>query len=207
MRSLPKLIMEHASVTPEGTLLCPNALLHLGTRAAVDQALSRLARNGRLMRVCQGMYAHPVETRFGFRPPSVEKVVSSLSVLTGETIVPCGGASAHVLGFTTQVPVRSVYLTSGPDRCLKLGALRVDLRHAPDWQLVAPRTRAGDTLRALAWLGPLEIEKHLGTIRRRLTDDEFEELAMLRAAMPTWMAEPVSRMIAREPVNVEQPRI
>lgn len=198
MRSLPKLIMEHASVTPEGTLLCPNALLHLGTRAAVDQALSRLARNGRLMRVCQGMYAHPVETRFGFRPPSVEKVVSSLSVLTGETIVPSGGASANALGFTTQVPVRSVYLTSGPGRCLKLGELRVELRHAPSWQLVAPRRKGGDTIRALAWLGSREIEEHLGTIRRRLTDDELWELAGLRASMPTWMAEPVSRMIADE---------
>lgn len=198
MRSLPKLIMEHASNSPEGTLLCPNAMLHLGTRSAVDQALSRLARNGRLMRVCQGMYAHPIETRFGFRPPSVEKVVSSLSVLTGETIVPSGGASANVLGLTTQVPVRAVYLTSGPNRCLKLDELRVELRHAPSWQLVAPRRKGGDIIRALAWLGSREIDEHVGMIRRRLTDNELRELAGLRASMPTWMAEPVSRMIADE---------
>lgn len=198
MRSLPKLIMEYASETPEGALLCPNALLHLGTRSAVDQALSRLARNGRLMRICQGMYAHPVETRFGIRPPTIEKVVSSLSVLTGETIVPSGGASANVLGLTTQVPVRTVYLTSGPDRYLKLGKLRVELRHAPSWQLVAPRRKGGDTIRALAWLGSREIDVHVGMIRRSLTDDELLELAELRASMPTWMAEPVSRMIADE---------
>lgn len=198
MRSLPKLIMEYASETPEGALLCPNALLHLGTRSAVDQALSRLARNGRLMRICQGMYAHPVETRFGIRPPTIEKVISSLSVLTGETIVPSGGASANVLGLTTQVPVRAVYLTSGPDRYLKLGELRVELRHAPSWQLVAPRRKGGDTIRALAWLGSREIDEHVGMIRRSLTDDELRELAELRASMPTWMAEPVSRMIADE---------
>ena len=198
MRSLPKLIMEYASETPEGALLCPNALLHLGTRSAVDQALSRLARNGRLMRICQGMYAHPVETRFGIRPPKIEKVISSLSVLTGETIVPSGGASANVLGLTTQVPVRTVYLTSGPDRYLKLGELRVELRHAPSWQLVAPRRKGGDAIRALAWLGSREIDEHVGMIRRGLTDDELRELAELRASMPTWMAEPVSRMIADE---------
>jgi len=44
MLGLPSLIMEYASGLPEGTLLCPNALLHLGTRAAVGQALSRQAR-------------------------------------------------------------------------------------------------------------------------------------------------------------------
>lgn len=198
MRSLPKLIMEHASETPEGTLLCPNALLHFGTRAAVDQALSRLTRLGRLIRVCQGIYARPIETRFGIRPPAVEKVVKSLSVLTGETIVPSGGASANALGFTTQVPVRSVYLTSGPDRCLKLGELRVELRHTPSWQLVAPYRKGGDTVRALAWLGPREIKKHLGTVRSKLSGEDRQELLTLRAVMPSWMAEPVSRMIADE---------
>ena len=88
MSSLPNLILNHASESPEGALLCPNALLHLGTRAAVDQALSRLARRGRLLRVCQGMYVMPVDTRSGTRPPAVERVIGSLSSLLRETIVP-----------------------------------------------------------------------------------------------------------------------
>ena len=79
----------------------------------------------------------------------------------GETIVPCGGAAAHILGLTTQVPVRSVYLTSGPDRRLRFGSLEVELRHAPRWQLTAPRRRAGDVIRALAWLGRAEIQEGL----------------------------------------------
>ena len=116
MSSLPNQIMNHADESPEGMLLCPSALLHLGSRAAVDQALSRLARKRELMRVCQGVYVRPTVTRFGPRPPAVEKVIASLSALWGETIVPSGGAAANALGLTTQVPVRSVYLTSGPNR-------------------------------------------------------------------------------------------
>ena len=50
MKSLPERIMEHAEATP----ICPAALLHLGQRAAVGQALSRLSRSGRLMRIRQG---------------------------------------------------------------------------------------------------------------------------------------------------------
>ena len=106
MPSLPNMILQHASESPEGTPLCPNTLLHLGSRAAVDQALSRLARSGRLNRVCQGVYVSPVETRFGPRPPAAEKVIASLADLWGETIVPSGGAAANSLGLTTQVPVK-----------------------------------------------------------------------------------------------------
>ena len=196
MPSLPRLIMEHASESPEGFLLCPNTLLHLGNRAAVDQALSRLARSGRLNRICQGVYVCPVETRFGPRPPAVEKAIASLSALWGETIVPCGGAAANALGLTTQVPVRSVYLTSGPNRELKLGELTVELRHSPRWQLVAPHRSAGAAVRALAWLGPQEVAESLGIIRQKLSAGELDELAAARALMPAWIAEPVSTMVA-----------
>ena len=138
MRGLPKRIMEYARALPEATPLCPGALLHLGHRAAVDQALSRLARSGELVRICQGVYMRPVETRFGLRAPRLGKALAALSALWGETIVPCGGAAANRLGLTTQNPVRAVYLTSGPNRRLHFGPSVVELRHAPRWQLAAP---------------------------------------------------------------------
>ena len=49
-----------------------------------------------------------------------------------------GGDAANWLGLTTQNMVRTVYFTSGPDRLLFFGAHRVELRHAPSWQLTAP---------------------------------------------------------------------
>ena len=196
MPSLAQRITERAVELPEGSLLCPSALLHLGSRDAVDQALSRHSRSGKLMRVCQGVYVRPIETRFGPRPPAVDKVIASLSALWGETIVPCGGAAANAFGLTTQTPVRSVYLTSGPNRELKLGELLLHLRHAPRWQLVAPRRSAGDAVRALAWLGPEEVEENLEAIERSLSVEDIGELADARAVMPAWIAGPVSAMVA-----------
>ena len=196
MPSLPSQIMSHAAGSPEGTPLCPSALLHLGNRAAVDQALPRLARKGELMRICQGVYVLPIQTRFGPRPPAVEKVIASLSRIWGETILPCGGAAANSLGLTTQVPVRSVYLTSGPNRKLTLGELTVELRHAPRWQLAAPYRPAGEAVRALSWLGPDEVETQLDMIGRKLSAEDFEELAASRAVMPAWIAEPLSALVA-----------
>ncbi len=196
MSSSPEQIMTYASTLPEGALLHPKMLLHLGTRAAIDQALSRLAKKGRLMRVCHGIYVCPMETRFGPRPPSVEKVIASLSALWGETIVPCGGTAANALGLTTQVPVRSVYLTSGPNRKLTLGEMSVELRHAPRWQLAAPHRPAGEAVRALSWLGPDEVEAGLDVIGRKLSSRDLEELVALRAIMPNWIAEPASELVA-----------
>ena len=196
MPSVPEQIMTYAATLPEGVLLHPKALLHLGSRAAIDQALHRLARKESLMRVCHGIYVLPVGTRFGCRPPGVGKVVASLSALWGETIVPCGGTAANALGLTTQVPVRAVYLTSGPSRELTLGEMKVELRHAPRWQLAAPNRPAGEAVRALSWLGPDEVEAGLDAIGRKLSSKDMEELVALRAIMPNWIAEPANALVA-----------
>ncbi len=196
MRGLPRRIMEHAGALPEATPLCPAALLHLGNRAAVDQALSRLARSGQLMRICQGVYMRPIETRFGLRAPRVAKAIAALSRTWGETIVPCGGAAANCLGLTTQNPVRMVYLTSGPNRRLHFGLCVVELRHAPRWQLAAPHRKAGEVIRALAWLGPAEVEDGLDAVLPTLSGTDRDELAAARATMPIWMAEPLSARLA-----------
>ena len=196
MRGLPKHIMEHARGLPEATPLCAGALLHLGHRAAIDQALSRLARSGELMRICRGVYMRPLRTRFGSRAPRLGKALGALSVLWGEAIVPSGAAAANRLGLTTQNPVRAVYLTSGPNRRLHFGSSVVELRHAPRWQLVAPHRKAGDVIRALAWLGPEEVEEGLEAVLPTLRDEDRDELSAARATMPNWMAQPVSARLA-----------
>ena len=196
MQNLPQRIMQYAESRTEATPLCPAGLLHLGRRESVVRALSRLARSGKLMRICHGVYLHPVETRFGRCPPSIDKALKALSTLWGETFVPSGGSAANRLGLTTQNPIREVYLTSGRDRQLHFGGITVELRHAPRWQLVATYRKAGDVIRALSWFGPKEINEQLDAIIPKLSPDELEELSSTRAVMPIWMAQPLSARIA-----------
>ncbi len=194
--SLPERIMEYAEARPEATPIRADDLLHLGNRAAVGRALSRLAGSERLLRVCRGLYMRPIETRFGLRAPRLEKAIAILSELWGVTIVSNGGDAANWLGLTTQNSVRTVYLTSGPDRLLHFGAHRVKLLHAPRWQLAAAHGLAGVVIRALAWLGPHEVERSLDAVLPKLTGEDLNELAAARVTLPAWMAEPLGRRLA-----------
>lgn len=196
MQRLTEEILEHSRTVPEGALLTAKGLLHLGQRAAVDQALSRLARRGKLLRAGRGLYVRPVESRFGARAPTTEKVVAGLAELRGETVASHGAAAANALGLTSQVPVRSVYLTSGPSRTLRLGRQSVEMRHAPAWQLVLAGRPAGEILRALAWLGPSKAEGALLTLRRTLPASDLQALAKAAPLLPTWLAQQVSQSFA-----------
>lgn len=196
MQTLAKQVLEHASQLPEGTPLAAKELLHLGSRAAVDQVLSRLVGRGTLLRAGRGIYVLPVESRFGTRAPTTIKMVEGLATQRGETIVPHGASAANALGLTTQVPMRAVYLTSGRSRQLKLGAQMVEFRHAPIWQLVLPGRAAGDIVRALAWLGPEKAGEAIRKLSAKLPASDLKEVASARARLPTWMAQEVSALVA-----------
>jgi hypothetical protein len=196
MKTLTEQILEYASREAEGTALTAKALLHLGNRAAVDQALSRLAASNQLLRLGRGLYVMPAETRFGSRPPTVENVVRGIEARQGETVVPHGAAEANSLGLTTQVPVREVFLTSGRTRNLNLGGREVELRHAPGWQLVLPRRAAGAAVRALSWAGRERATAVVAALKGKLSSSEVEELVTVRGQLPTWMAGEVSALMS-----------
>ena len=197
MESLTERIMGYAEAEPEATPIQAKGLLHFGDRASVSRALSRLARSERLLRICRGVYMRPIPTRFGLRAPSLDQAVPALANLWGETVVSNGGDAANWLGLTTQNAVRTVYLTSGPDRLLHFGAHQVKLLHAPRWQLAAAHGTAGTVIRAISWLGPHEVERSLDAVLPKLSRQEVNELAAARAVLPNWMGEPLSRRLAR----------
>ena len=195
MKPLREQVIKYVKTLPEGASVTARELLHLGTRAAVDQVLCRLAKEGTLMRVGRGIYVQPVASRFGARPPAPQKVVEALAQKRGETVAVHGAAAANTLGLTTQVPVRGVYLTSGPSRRLKFGAQTVEMRHAPHWQLVLPNRRAGEVVRTLAWMGESRCKEAIQELRKTVPQAVWSELAHVRSQLPNWLAREVSQAV------------
>ncbi len=197
MSTLPRSILSHTQSLPEGGVVSPKEFLHLGSRAAVDQAFSRLAKEGKLLRVARGTYVTPVSSRFGTRAPAPEKVVQSLAAHSGEVVTPHGANAANALGLTQQVSIREVYLTSGRSRKLKLGRSEVTVKHAPRWMLALGVGPAGAAVRALAWMGPSHVRESLATLRRTLPSSEWQALTSGRASLPSWMARAIGEETIR----------
>jgi len=192
MSPLAQHILAQTKAQPEGVLLSPKVFLHLGSRAAIDQTLARLARDGNLLRLGRGAYAAPVQGRFGARPPTFASVVQAIEAASGETVVASGAAEANALGLTTQVPTREVHLTSGPSRRLTLGKRAIELQHGNRWQMLLGKRPAGQVIRALIWLGPEQTPLALEGIKRQLSTHEWGALLKARTSLPLWMAKAVS---------------
>jgi hypothetical protein len=195
MPTIAENILSQAKTLPEGALISAKEFLHLGSRAAVDQALTRLAGRGELMRLVRGLYVRPIKTRFGTRAPTAQKVVEGIAAARAETVVAHGAAAANSLGLTTQVPARVVYLTSGKNRRLRLGAQVVEMKHAPQWMLLPSQRAAGEAVRALAWIGERGAPKALAALKRKLPKATVKELIALRPALPGWLSKSISQTL------------
>lgn len=193
MQRLAEQILDYAGRLPEGSPVAAKSVLHLGNRAAVDQALWRLAERGQLIRAGRGLYLLPVSSRHGIRLPSVQKAVEALASQSGEVIVSSGAAAANTLGLTTQVPVLSVYLTSGRSRTMRFGKQTIELRHAPRWQLALADRPAGAVVRALAWLGPEKADAALVALKHKILPSTFDEIVAAAPQLPTWLARSVGK--------------
>jgi hypothetical protein len=189
MNSLSEEIFRRTQCLPEGSLLSARDLLHLGSRRAVNQALYRLAKEERLLRVARGLYVAPIISRFGRRSPAPKMVIRSLSEATPEVIVVHGAQSANALGLTRQMPVRQIFLTSGRSRTLHLGKTEIVIKHAPKWQMVLGYSFAGEAIRALAWMGPLRSHESAAKLKKLLPASEWRALQSTKSLLPAWMAE------------------
>jgi DNA-binding GntR family transcriptional regulator len=187
-------VLAAASKLSEGEVLSPKDFLHLGSRMAIDQTLSRLAKQGQLIRIGRGTYVAPITSRFGSRPPAVEKTMKSLAEKTGEIVASHGAAAANALGLTTQVPIREIFITSGPSRKLTFASRVIELKQVPHWQLIMSDKAAGMAIRALAWLGQTHIEASLKKIYAHLSTEEWQNLVAVRSSLPSWMAENIGKV-------------
>ena len=181
-----------------GHVFSARDLLDLGSRDAVDQALSRLARDGQIRRIDRGLYDLPrLHPRIGPLWPSADTVARALARQTDSHIKASGPLAANALGLSTQVPAKTVYLTDGPARKVHVGRLQVALRHAGRVDMLLPDTKAGLAIVALKYLGRDGASPEvLDQLAVTLNDADKARLLKVRRKIPGWLGAVVEQVAA-----------
>lgn len=186
--SVPDQIMRRARARGRGSVFTPTDFLDVAMRATVDQALSRLVKNGKLRRLARGLYDFPkVHAQLGALSPAPDDVAQALARETGSQVQIAGARAANALGLSTQVTAKNTYLTDGPSRRVVLGKRVVDLRHASPKHLIAPGSPAGTVVQALRHLGPVRAADVAQVAAGRLTANDKRTLAATAVQAPAWM--------------------
>ena len=195
-------IMQRVSVYDGGRWVCtPKDFMDLGSREAVDQALSRLTKAGRLRRVSHGLYDMPRISNVLNRPAPVDldAAIAALARRDGVRIMPDGLVAANQLGLTNAVPAKVSYVTDGHSRTLKIDGRTVRFRHAGPSVMRWAGRPAAPVVQALRWLGPRAAAdgEIVSTLNLRLPDEVKLDLLHNSRDLPGW-ALSLARSIASD---------
>ena len=180
-----------------GSAFTPNAFLDLGSRGAVDKALSRLAAKGTIRRLARGLYDYPQEhPELGVLSPNIQKVAKALAGKDRIRLQPAGAYAANLLGLSEQVPAKVVFLTDGPSRTVKIGRQEIQLRRTTPRNMAMAGRLSGLLMQALRHLGKEHITPtRVAHLKRTLPARERQRLLKDLPLAPAWM-HPLLRELA-----------
>jgi len=167
MRSIEQQVLHKIQRKGRGWAFAPTDFLRLGSREAVDLSLHRLHKKGTIRRVIRGVYDYPRHSTLLGQPasPEPDAVAAALARKFGWRIQPSGATALNVLGLSTQVPGRFVYVSDGPDRRYLLGNTELTFRHKALKEAGFARPESALLVQALKALGKEhvteDVERHL----------------------------------------------
>jgi hypothetical protein len=178
----------------------PADFLDLGSRAAVDQALSRNCKSGVLRRAGRGLYHVPVvDPLFGVLGPDTGPFHDAITRRDNSRILSTGAHAANALGLTDQVPMRPMLLTTGRSRSVSRGKGHLLLRHVSPRFVSTQNPTSALVILALRWIGKrFVVEDIIARLRRNLSPADIAALPADSACAPAWIAD-IFRQISNQP--------
>lgn len=174
---------------PAGTPFQASQFLSLGSRAAVDQVLYRMTKDGEVLRVTRGIYARPKLNSYVKAPvmPEPYEIAEIVAKSRGAKIGPAGAEAAQRLGLATQMPTQAVYATTGRTCMIKVGNNTIRLRHVSPKKMQYAGTPVGTAIAALQYLGKEQVTTNvIAKLELALTAEDFQRLRRAATALPGW---------------------
>ena len=119
--------------------------------------LSLFEKEGLITRIAKGVYAKFKKTRFGILYPSVYELVEQIAKRDKAKVIPTGETAANRLGFSTQIPMNTTFLTSGSPRKLILNGRTITLKHGAPKNFAYKNKLIAELVQALRSIGEYNI--------------------------------------------------
>lgn len=169
----------------------------------VTKLLAQFEKEGLITRIAKGIYVKAKKTRFGVVYPSAFELVTEIAKRDKAKIIPTGETAANRLGFSTQIPMNTCFLTSGSSRTLSLGNRTITLTHGAPKNFAYKGKLMPELVQALRSIGKNNITE---TVEKRVAQllNETPETTTIEHDLlltPVWIRQIIKRNIKKNDNN------
>jgi hypothetical protein len=173
----------------------------LGSPGSLDLALHRLLKKGTLRRVLRGLYDYPKfsELLAQWLSPDIHQIAQALSRKFGWNIYPSGPTALNLMGLSTQVPGRIVYLSDGPTRSYTVGNTVLTFKNTALKETGFKLIESGLIVQSLKSLGQDGITPQvIGSIREWLKPELRPKILKDTQIATGWVYDAIRRICREE---------
>ena len=172
-------------------MFTPDHFKALGSRDAIASALKRHKQAGLIRQLARGLYDYPkIDKQLGCLQPSNDNIARALAGRDATRLQPSGAYAANLLGLSTQVPMKVMYLTDGRSRTVQIGKRQIILKQTTPRYMATAGKISGTVIQALRHLGQKHVDAQvIAQIDRLLDDDAHKQLMKDIRYAPAWIAD------------------
>ena len=177
-----------------GWVFSPRDLANIGSRSAIGLALYRLEQKKKIRRAMRGIFYYPkIGKLLGYELlPEIDQIAQALARKFGWHLQPGSATALNYIGLSTQVPARTLYLSTGPSRIYHLPTTTLIFQHSALKETNFKHPESGLIIQALKGLGPKRITPEViakirawldPRLRKRVLDDSRSATTWVYAAI------------------------
>ena len=183
-----------------GWAFSSNDLLGKFSRQQADNVLSDLVKDGKIRRVCRGIYDYPKYSDFLKQElsPDIDQVARAFARKFNWRIEVLGDTALNMLGLSTQVVAKYIYLSDGPNRSYDILGTILEFKKSSLKNIGFKYKESSLIVQALKTLGKDRVtEEVIETIRKRIEPKMYTKILKDTQSSTDWIYETI-KLICRE---------
>lgn len=185
-----------------GWAFSSNDLAHKFTRQEIDNTLSDLTKKGKIRRVARGIYDYPKYSELLKKElsPDIEQVARAYARKFNWDIEVSGDTALNVLGLSTQVVGKYIYLSNGPNKSYKLHDGRtIEFKKSALKNIGFKHKESSLIVQALKTLGKNHIgESTIKKIREQIDEKMYDKILKDTKTATSWIYETIKEICQKE---------
>ena len=148
----------------------------LGNYEAVRKSLQRLAKDDSIKRIAKGIYFLPKKhERLGIIYPYAEQIAKAIAKRDKARVIATGSTALNLLGLSTQIPMKVVFLTDGSARNIKVGNQTIQFKKTNPKNLSIEHRLTNLIIQALKAIGEKNVTKEQTDKIHTIIDESGEQ--------------------------------
>lgn len=165
----------------------------------IGDILSIYAREGKLIRLANGVYLKTAITKFGPVYPSPNEIAEAIARRDHAQVLMSGLAAENYFGLSTQIPMKIIFLTSGSTRKLTVGNITIEFKRGVPKNFAFKDKTMGTLCLALKSIGKGRVTDAQKAVLKNFLSDYTQEHNIKNdiKLMPQWIQKMLNEIMGK----------